>query len=588
MSRLNPDPALSPAAINLLIAAQQEAQAAGHGGKRAVYARVADQLGLSLASVYRKLDAVAMRPARKQRADAGAVCLPRAEADAISGYLMEHFRANAKKLSSIEQAITVLTKNGEISGGRMDPATGEWMPYSPSTVARALRQYGVHPVQLRAPTPAQKQRSLHPNDVWQIDASISTLFYVPQAGVADMHPAEFYKNKPGNFERIKRQRLTRYVVTDHTSGAIFAWYVAGGESLANMAESLLEAMREKPGEALYGKPFHLYVDPGTGATKNFRRFLAGLEIDLVVHAPGNPRATGQVENAHNLVETQFEAGFKLTHVPGIDWINTQARRWCQWFNASKTHTRHGLTRLMKWMEITAGQLLLVDVERARYLFTREPKPCRVNDALRIQFEGRVWDVSSVPEVRVRERLAVTANPLNPDTCYAVLMADGQEVLHPLPVVATDAHGFEETAILIGREIKRPADTVADTARKRIERLVMGADTDEQAASARKARALPFGGRIDPYKHLDDLPEVTPLPRRGTAVDLGAPKVVEPPLTHAEAAMQLKPRVENWGPAHYAEVQLRYPDGVPAADLDALVEQFTRHLRAPLRAIGGGA
>ena len=566
---------MSAALIQALLHVHAEAEAAGHGKKTAVYERHAERLGMSRATLQKRIAEVVMRKPRKQRADAGQFSLPRREAEIISAYLMEHYRANDKKLDSVEQALTVLRRNGEIQAARVNEETGELQPLSESSVRRALRSYGLHPEQLRAPSAAQPLRSLHPNDVWQIDASISVLFYVPDDGLADMAPGEFYKNKPGNFEKIKRQRLTRYVVTDHCSGAIFAWYVAGGESIASFGDTLLEAMRSKEaGECLFGAPFHLMLDPGSGATKTFKRFLAALQIEPVIHQAGNPRAKGQVENAHNIVETSFEAGFKLTHVPNIDWINEQARRWCRWYNANRVHSRTQKTRLAKWMEITAKQLRLVNVELARELLTREPELAKVNVQLQVKFASRVWDVSSVPGVQVGEKLPLTINPLTPDQAYVAVMEDGHEVLLPVPEVKTDEHGFAQSAALIGREMKSPADTRADTQRKAIERRAMEADTDTEAAGKRKGKSLAFGGKIDPYAHLDDLPDVAVLPRRGTTHGPQSTTVQEPPLSLVAAAKQLRTALgKRWTPQHYQQLSQRYPEGVPAADIDMLIIEW---------------
>jgi hypothetical protein len=575
------------ALVQALLAVHAEAEAAGHGRKGQIYEAAGQRLGMSRATLHKRIGEITMRKSRKQRSDAGRYTLPADEARIISGYLMAHYRANDKKLSSVEETLTVLRSNGQVAAGRVDEETGEFTPLSVSAVSRALRHYGLHPEQLRAPRAAQAQRSLHPNDVWQIDASISVLYYVPHvAGLADMSPAEYYKNKPGNFEKIKRHRLTRFVVTDHTSSAIFAWYVAGGESIAAFAETLLEAMREKPGECLYGVPFHLMMDPGSGATAVFKRLLKGLEITPVIHAPGNPRAKGQVEQANNIVETSFEAGFKMTHVPSVAWINAQARRWCAWYNANRVLRRTGKTRLAKWMEITQPQLRLADVELARQLLTREPEPAKVDTHLRVRFGGRVWDVSTIPDVQIGERLALTVNPLDPDRAYVVTMLDGQEALLPVPEVALGEHGFAADAALIGREIKRPADTRADTLRKQLERMTMEAATDTEAAAKRQAKALPFGGRIDPYKHLDDLPDVAVLPRRGTAHGPRADRVVEPPLSLVEAAQRLRARLgERWTPGHYQALGRRYPDGVPVAALDDLMQEWSGRAAG---AVSGGA
>ncbi len=578
---------MSPALIEMLIDVHQRASAAGHGGKCAVYSEAAQRLGMSVGTLQRKLKEIVMRPDRKRRADAGEVTLSLAEAQIISAYLMEQYRANNKKLASVESAVTVLRADGRIRAEAVD-ADGVIRPLSVSAIARALRRYALHPEQLRRPAPAQEQRSLHPNDVWMIDASISTLFYVPEGGVADMSPARFYKNKPGNFEKIKRQRLTRYVVTDHTSGAIFVHYVAGGESIANLAESFLACVTQRPHQQLYGVPFHLVVDPGSADTGAFRNLLRRLMVTLIVNAVGNPRAKGQVENAHNLVETNFESGFKLTHVPDIAWINAQAARWMRWYNSTRIHSRHGMTRYAKWMEITAEQLRVVDADLARELLTHEPLRRKVNDFLRVDFDGRAWDVSAVPGVMLDEWLAVTYNPFRRDVAFVVDRdEDGRERLTEIPEVVEAEHGFSEAAALIGREFKSQADTLADTNRKLVERIATGAETDEAAKAARKAKKLPFGGEIDPYKHLDNVPDVVPLPRRATTLTpdtAHASAMSATVLTHFQAAQALLRVGVTLTADTHARIAEWYPEGVPETEIDALKHRLT--VRAGLRVVGG--
>jgi hypothetical protein len=199
-----------------LIDVHQRAHAAGHGGKAAVYAAACAHLDLSLPTLMRRLSEVVVRPARKRRSDAGECALSLPDAQLLSAVLMEGFRANDKRILSLREALAKLRANRPGFACMVDADTGELIALSESACARALRRYALHPEQLRQPAPAQQLASLHPNDVWQIDASISTLFYVPEVGGAqDMNPAVFYKNKPENFEKIKRQRLTRYVLTDH-------------------------------------------------------------------------------------------------------------------------------------------------------------------------------------------------------------------------------------------------------------------------------------------------------------------------------------------------------------------------------------
>jgi hypothetical protein len=82
--------------------------------------------------------------------------------------------------------------------------------------------YGLHPDQLLAPAPVTELASRHPNHVWQIDASLCTLYCLGNGakGLQGMEGQVYYKNKPGNLERIG-QPVWRYVVTDHASGWLY-------------------------------------------------------------------------------------------------------------------------------------------------------------------------------------------------------------------------------------------------------------------------------------------------------------------------------------------------------------------------------
>ena len=584
---------MSPALIDALLDVQRRAHAAGHGGKTAVYAAACQHLDMSRATLMRRLKEVTVQPQRKRRSDAGTTSLSLADAQELSSKLMEGFRANDKSIHALKLALERLRANNPLFASVTCLETGETRQLSCSACARALRQYALHPDQLRAPAPVQALASDHPNDVWQIDASISTLFYVPgerQSGMQDMAPGVFYKNKPENFEKIKRQRLTRYVLTDHCSGAIFVHYVAGGESTVNMAESFLRAIEPRPQQQMHGVPFHLMMDPGSaGVGGAFGNLLRRLQITPVVNKAGNARAKGQVENAHNLVETDFESGFKFTHVPSIDWINEQAQTWMRYYNGVRKHSRHQLTRYVKWMEITQQQLRLVDAELARQLLTHAPETPKVDRELCVRFAGRVWNLRDVPGVMVGEKVSVTYNPFDQATAYVVQHdAQGQELLVPVPEVLEGAHGFAADAALIGREMKSLPDTVAVTNRKLVERLAMGADTDEAAAAARKAKALPFGGTFDPYKHHEAaLPAVTMLPRRGT--DLGAitrvAQAAPELLSHFEAAKALIAKGVAMSPELVGTLKALHPAGVPDTEIDALAARLT--VRAGLRVVGGG-
>jgi len=580
-----------PALIQCLVETAAAADAAGHGGKEAVYAAACQHTGLSRATLMRHLKEVTVKAKRKQRSDAGTTSIPETMLQLVAATMMEGYRANNKKIMTVGHALEILAANGQVPRGRADAETGEILPWSASAVLRALRQSGLHPEQLRRATPATPQRSLHPNDVWQIDASISTLFYVPEDGIADMSPAVFYKNKPGNFEKIKRQRLTRYVVTDHCSGAIFVHYVAGGESIVNMTESFLRAIAERPGQQMYGVPFHLTMDPGSaGESSAFGNLLRRLFVEPVVNAVGNARAKGQVENAHNLVECDFESGFKFGHVPGIDWINAQAARWMRWYNSTKVHGRHGLTRYQKWLEITAEQLRVVATGvDVRAVVFGKPAKRKVNQWLHVEFSGQEWKVGHVPGVMIGEFLEVVTNPFDAAALHAVAHdTQGNELLIALERVEKDEHGFVADGALIAREFKGHADTVLETNRKLIERLATATDTDAAAEAARKVRKLPFAGAVDAYKHLDDVPDVATLPRRGTALEVAGRVTAAPERTLSlfEVAAELARRGLAMDADNNRQIAQWHPQGVAESALDDLQARLVA--RAGLRLVGGGA
>ena len=73
--------------VEELVDVARAAHAAPHGGKAAVYDAAAARLGVSRATLLRRLHSVAVRPQRKRRADAGQFALPRPEAEVLSAYL---------------------------------------------------------------------------------------------------------------------------------------------------------------------------------------------------------------------------------------------------------------------------------------------------------------------------------------------------------------------------------------------------------------------------------------------------------------------------------------------------------------------
>jgi hypothetical protein len=166
-------------------------------------------------------------------------------------------------------------------------------------------------------------------------------------------------------------------------------------------------------------------------------------------------------------------------------------------------------------------------------------------------------------------------------------ADGHEQLLAVPEVQRDAHGFAVGAARIGREHKAMPDTPAVTNRKLVERLATGAATLDDAAAARKAKTLPFGGTLDPYKHHTDLPAVAHLPRRGTELQpTAATSIPERLIPLFQAARRLVDEHSvAMSPDLLATLRGLHPDDVPEEQLAALATRL--NLRARMRVVNGG-
>lgn len=582
---------LTPAMIERVTACAAEAADAGHGGKQAVYQRYCTELGISLPTLHRYLGQTSVRAPRRQRSDAGQVALERSEAILISAVLMESLRKNGKQLYSVRRALQAMRADGLIRADRSDPATGEITPLSDSAVASALRQYGLHPDQLLAPAPAVSLRSLHPNHVWQIDASLCVLYYLHGAkGLQVMEREKFYKNKPANLKAIENDRVWSYETVDHYSGALAVHYVMGAESATNLTESFLRAICQTEGDPFHGVPLNLMLDKGSANTSGaFRNLCRRLGVRWLPHAAHNARATGAVEKARDIIERNFESGLRFRPVDSLDELNRLAQTWVRHFNARAEHSRHHQTRLAVWSTITPEQLRIAPpIEQCRELLTHHPESRKVTPQLTVSFGGADFSVASVPGVMVGERLMVSRNPYDADSAWVVDADEtGDELLHPVPRVEKDAAGFPLDGNVIGESWARATRTVADDNRDTVQQVAMQATSQPEADARRKANAVPLGGSFNPWAGEEKGPGFTPLPKRGTALDVATTVAARAPvlLTHFEAARALIAAGLDAAHMDHALIRRDYPEGVPEADIEALHQRLSHRAgRGPLRVI----
>ena len=574
---------MNPALAEQLAAVAAHAATLGHGDKAEYLKTRAEEMGMSLQTLYRKLKAVVVSPPRKRRADAGKSALSRDEAQVISTLVIEAMRKNGKRLMTVGAAVEMLRANGKIDACRIDEATGEVLPLSESTIIRALREYKLHPDQLLQPEPVTRLKSAHPNHWWQIDPSLCVLYYLPKSGkdtglrVAGYE--EFYKNKPGNLKKIELDRVWRYTGTDHTSGTIVVRYYFGGETSANLCDFFIYMMTAKADvlkDPLRGVPKNVMLDPGSANTSSaFKTLCKSLGVHVQINKPGNPRAKGQVEKANDMVETAFESSLKLVDVNDIAELNALAERWMRYYNGTKKHGRHGMTRYQAWNRIKAEQLLLPPpADYCRELAISAPKEAKVSPDLEIRFGGRYYSVKGIEGVIVGQKLLVSRNPWDETGArVATWDAEGNEVWQPVTALEFDELGFRADAAMLGEEYKAPAETQAQQARKAQEMLATGAATLAEAEAKRKAKAVPFGGSIDPYKHQEDTlaaRNTLYIERSGQQMDYNKMEVAEQILSKVEAAKLLKPRIEavggNWAEA-VKTLQRLYPEGVAASQIE---------------------
>lgn len=582
---------MTPELAEKLVRVAAAARAAGHGQKEAIYRQACADLGLSRAALFRCLKQTAERASRKRRADCGASALPYAEARVISTYLLLGYRRNDKKMMSLETAVESLRANGRVLAGRVDATSGEFRPLSVSAIARALYTYCLHPEQLRKPAPHVTLRSLFPNHVWQVDASVCTLYYLPVEGaIIETDVAIHYKNKPANLKAIERQRVIRYVVVDHASGTVRWRYYPHSESGEHTARFLAWAMAPKADRAdpFHGAPYILQADPGATASALVKRFCQRLGIELLVTQPGAPRAKGAVEKGQDIVEANFEQGLRFVRhkVTSLDALNALADSMQLGFNSHKLHSRTGKARFDVWMQIRPDQLRVTPPEAELVKLIHETPVSRtVDDGLQIRLDNAAYRCKDVPGIYVGRKLDVFRSPLA-EAVYAVVHdADGHERHVELPKVEVDQYGFDTAGPVIGREFKSHADTVLEQGRKRALLDATGADTQDEAEQREKrASFVPFGGSIDPFKSWTDAPAPDRLPRRGTTLGVNTPRVEAPPLSLTQFLMRLKRQHgRTLSPAEQAWLAARHPDGITEEQAAALIAELTTNSG---RAAGG--
>lgn len=600
--------ALTPERIIHLKQVADRLAGAGHGEKGRIAQEQAALLGCDTKTLYRQLTEAGFGGQRKRRSDAGRLSVSKAEVMAMQQIKVAAQRANGKDTMSVGLSAELARNNGLAALGRVETETGEVVPVSDSTLRRALRAYKLDLKTLRQPAPHRGARSLHPNHVWQIDASVCVLFYLDKGGLGVMEADEFYKNKPENFEKKTKAMVIRYVCTDHYTGAVFFRYYLGAESGEMLCSFFIEAIqaREHEKDPFHGVPFIVVVDPGSANKgQRFQTLCRQLGVRVIVHRPKNPRAKGSVEKHNDIIERGFESRLVAMEITTLEQLNAEADIWRRYFNGTQVHRRHGHTRYGFWQTIRAEQLRIAPPpEICRSLETDQRCKRFVKGDMSVLFDGRVFTVAHLEHLRVGQEVVVAQNPYRRDAVLIVEQGeDGQERLLLCPEIAFDAAGWRDDAPTWGESFKAFADTQAVKDLRALEEMAYGVSGKLEVDAARRSGKV-VGGGLDITGYLDAATPASYMPRPGTEMDIKTPlsagtvasELARPGAVAIEARtlnlVQLASRLAGampgeWTPAHYQQLSAWYPDGALESEVGAIVDRLRSFTEPPrLRAVGG--
>lgn len=550
---------------------------AKHGEKGNIIEKACDTLQVSRPQLYRELEKVGFTTERKTRSDKGKTVVPVEVAEQVGAMVHLATRANGKKTLPITTALEILSADGKAP------------KVSPATISRVMKQNMCHPKQLATPTAHTSQRSLHPNHVWQVDASVCVIFYLPKGGMQVMDEKKFYKNKPHNLKKIENERVIRYVITDHFSGSIYVEYVSGSESSENLIQVFLNAIQLRGfQEPMHGVPFILYADKGCANTSGlFKNLMERLDVQFIAHATGNSRAKGQVENAQNIVETQFEGRFKFLNIENIEQLNDLAKRWRVDWNEHKIHSRTKQARNKVWQSIAIHQLRKApSMELCKELVSTVPVEKTVKGNLTIShsikgYGQHDYDLRHINGIYPRAKVQVVVNPYR-SPCVDVLVAqvDGSTQIYTCEPMQVDWVGFDVNAPVIGEQIQAMPNSEIDNQRNKVIKDAYGVETLAQAEQAMERKKVAYDGKLNVMADIDSHEQTDYMPKSGeklqTVAIEQAPQARKlAPLNIVQTAKAIRAEIgELWTAEHYQALQQQYPTGeVPQEDVPSIIQNI---------------
>jgi len=463
--------------------------------------------GKSPATLYRIAKKHGFESGRTKRRDAGRSAVTREQVALVSAIIQTEAREVKGCITDVGTALMRAEDNGLIDPGQI----------SVSRMQALLRENNMSAAMLDTPDPKIRMRSLHPNHVHVLDASICIQYYLRnRQGLAIMDERKFYKNKPQNFG-IKKDKLIRYILTDHFSHTIFLkYYYLPGETAKTVFDFLCSAWGTKNTDKWPFRGVSKYLLMDAGAAQIARPIIAmlrQLDVQFPKNMPHNPSRQGSAEVAHNLVESKFESGLRIQPAMTIDELNSWATDWCVWFCGSKRHSRHGMTRTGCWLKFIRQEHLrdLPSMEMMQELFACPTEERTVDQHYCISYKGKTFALKHIEGLVPRRSkvMAVFRPMIAPE--IGVVFDDTEYLVKPLAVFDG---GFMEGSAIIGEEYKALPDSIVQTIRKQNENLAYG--------EAHGKNQKPFEGTLGNVfgHHAEKLGNIAAMPRRGTPIEVG--------------------------------------------------------------------
>lgn len=540
----------------------EQLRAAKPSERRAVLEAHSERTGHKIPHLYTIARQHGWDSGRKRRADAGTTILTDRMIEFVAGLMSKSSRENKGVIMPVEKALEIAMDNGIIERGSV----------SVGRMQQILKERQLNKDALDAPTPHTDMRSLHPNHTQLIDASVCIQYYLRNGKTALIDERDYNAKKMQNMAKIKT-RITRYLLTDHFSGLFYVkYYLADGESQKLLYDFLVSAWQQKqdPRYPFRGVPFQILWDAASAAkARAMQHFIEGLGIKTPAGMPHNPRRQGSVESTQRIVENWFESGLRFEPAHDIEQLNAWAFDWCVAHNATRNHTRHGMTRTACWMLIKQDQLRecpSVDVLQA--LFSTPGEERQVGGNYQISYSIRPGEIKKywlkhIPGLLPkRSKVMVKINPyLWP--IVNVIYNDVSYQVEPLEFLPAALGSFRVDAPVIGESYAAVPETATQQAGKRIDNAAYG--------EAPKRDAIPYAGITVMGNQADKIGNIAYMPKRGHAIEIDK-DVTEKQIPIAELIMRIASVAEMTRELN-RELRAKHGETVSSTEADAIVAAY---------------